>query len=204
MRPREHRYSQVSHDLDFMVIPWKLDVFGNCRSLSGRNLKFTEIGRKRGELGFIWRKDQAAKICSPKCPDSISSCCFWPSTNLLPLGGNYFHCSASALLPRHSPIYRAYTSNLKNHLVNSISLEKSCVYARQYQRSGIQNCNFLSYSHPISKRQRSCGCSCGFARHSMCLSKSKHCSLISETRPLFPHFTSHLHQILIWVTLAHR
>lgn len=127
MRPREHRYSQISHDLDFMVIPWKLDVLGNCRRLSGRNLRFTEIGRMRGELGLIWHKDQAAEFCSPKCPDSISSCCFWPSTTLLSLGGNY---SASALLPRHSPIYRAYTSTLKNHPVNPINLEKSCVYAK--------------------------------------------------------------------------
>jgi hypothetical protein len=179
-------------------------VFGNSSGLSGRNSRFTETVRKRGELGLVWRKDQAAKFCSPKYPDSISSCCFWPSMNLLPLGGNHFHYSASALLPRHSPIYRAYTSNLKNHLVNSISLEKSCVYARQYQRSGIQNCNFLSYSHPISKRQRNCGCSCGFARHSMCFSKSKHCEFDKRDPPPIPHFASHLHQILIWVTLAHR
>jgi hypothetical protein len=37
----------------------------------------------------------------------------------------------------------------------------------------------------------------------MCFSKSKHCEFDKRDPPPIPHFTSHLHQILIWVTLAH-
>lgn len=130
MRPREHRYSQISYDLDFMVISWKLDVFGNCRELGGRNSRFTEIGRMR-ELGLIWRKDQAAKFCSPKCPDSISSCCFWLSTNLLPLGGTILRQhSFHAFLPSIGLTRPPSKSPCKSHQPRKVLRLRKTIPAR--------------------------------------------------------------------------
>jgi hypothetical protein len=51
---------------------------------------------------------------------------------------------------------------------------------------------FLSYSHPISKRQSSYRRSFGCVIYSKCFLKSKHCEFDKRDPPPIPHFTSYL------------